>query len=116
MSLAEAGHGADCYLIAVAGAVDLAVVDRLSAAIERGDRRRLVLLDLSSCEFMDSSAIGMLILANLRMEKEGRHLGLLSPGVEVMRVLDMTGLADRNLVFADERAARAALARRDGET
>lgn len=111
MSMAEAGRGTDCYLIEISGEVDLVVGDRLSAAIGRGDGHRLVLLDLARCKFIDSSAIGMIILTNLRMEKEGRRLALLSPGTEVMRVLRMTGLADRDLVFADERAARAALAR-----
>lgn len=109
--MAEAGRGIDCYLIELAGEVDLAAIDRLGAAIGRGDGHRLVLLDLARCEFIDSSVIGMIILANLRMEKEGRRLALLGPGIEVMRVLKMSGLADRDLVFADERAARAALAR-----
>lgn len=108
--MAEVRRADDRYLIEIAGEVDLAVIDRLSAAIERGNGHRLVLVDLSRCEFMDSSVIGMIILANLRMEKEGRRLALLSPGPDVMRVLTMAGLADRGLVFADERAARAALA------
>ena len=108
--MAETARGSDCYLIELGGEVDLVMVDRVSAAIGRGDGHRLVLLDLARCEFIDSSAIGMIILANLRMEKEGRRLALLRPGIDVMRVLKMSGLADRGLVFADERAARAALA------
>jgi len=106
--MTEAGRGSDCYVIGIAGEVDLAAIERLSAAIGRGNGYRLVLLDLAGCEFIDSSAIGMIILANLQMEKEGRRLALLSPGNDVMRVLKMSGLADRDLVFADERAARAA--------
>jgi anti-anti-sigma factor len=111
MSMAEAGRGSDCYLIEIAGEVDLTVIDRIEAAIRRGAGHRIVLLDLAACEFIDSSAIGMIILANLKMEKEGRRLALLSPRPQTLRVLEMTGLADRDLVFSDERTARAALAR-----
>jgi anti-anti-sigma factor len=109
MTLAEAPRGADCYLIEIGGEVDVSVVDRLRNAINRGGEHPLVLLDLSRCEFIDSSAIATIILGNLELEKEGRHLALLSPGTEVMRILTIAGLADRDLVFPDERAARAKL-------
>jgi len=109
MTLAESRHEGDCYLIEIGGEVDLAQTDRLSAAIARGADHRAVLLDLSRCKFMDSSAIGLIILSNLQLEKDGRRLALIHPGAEVMRVLTLTGLAETGLVFADEQAARAAL-------
>jgi anti-anti-sigma factor len=109
MTLAESRRDDGCYLIEIAGEVDLAQTDRLSAALARGADHQAVLLDLSQCEFMDSSAIGLIILSNLQLERDGRRLALLTPGAEVMRVLTLTGLADTDLVFADEQAARAAL-------
>jgi anti-anti-sigma factor len=77
----------------VVGEVDLATAPRLSQAISAAlmeDRTGLV-LDVSGVSFMDSTGIHALVDA-ARLMAEEEPLVLLSPNVQVRRVLDLLGL------------------------
>lgn len=55
-------------------------------------RPKCVIFDLTECEFMDSSGLG-LILGRFRKTKElGCQFKLVNPGVKTMRILRMAGV------------------------
>jgi anti-anti-sigma factor len=90
--------------IEVRGELDLAVADQLREAIERMDERQ-VLIDLSSCEFIDSTGIAVIVQAS---QVDGRKLVAHSPTAQVLRILQITGLTDDGLIFEDRKAALSA--------
>jgi anti-sigma B factor antagonist len=80
----------------VSGELDQATADQLHAplseAIESGIRG--VLIDLSDCEFIDSTGLRVLVQAQ-RQLSENSHSGRLivcCPDPQVRRVLEITGL------------------------
>jgi anti-anti-sigma factor len=48
--------------------------------------------DLSELQFVDSSGLGVLVMATKRVRAEGKKLVLVSPRSQVARLLDITGL------------------------
>lgn len=104
-ALTETAAGEGCREIHVEGELDLAVCDRLQEAIgSQGDR---ILVDLEGCQFIDSTAISVILRAH---SCEGSRVVLHSPGGQVLRVLEITGLTGNGLVFADREQALRALA------
>jgi len=69
-----------------------------------GDRR--VVVDLTDVEFVDSTALGVLVEARSRLD-DGRRFLLASPGAEIRRALEVSGL-DRH--FSVHESVEAALA------
>jgi anti-anti-sigma factor len=80
--------------IKVEGEVDLAVVEALQRAIERAPSGTL-LVDLGACEFIDSAAIAALVMAH----RNGHRILTHGASGQVLRVLEVTGLAEHGLVF-----------------
>lgn len=90
-----------CLEILVEGEVDLAVVDQLEQALERATSQyEKVLIGLQACEFIDSTAIAVIVNAHSRMATEGRRVAVYGPTSQVHRVLSITGLTENGLVFA----------------
>ena len=87
-------------VVRLAGEIDLYNVDQvrsaIGAAVDDGPSR--VVIDLSQVEFMDSTALGVLIEARAALP-EGA-LRLASPQLETMRALKVSGL-DRHLKVHD---------------
>jgi len=83
--------------ISVRGELDLSTapeLDRpLEQAVESDDGS--VLIDLSQCEFIDSTGIALIVRAWQRLDggNNGRTLVLCSQNEQVRRVLEITGLA-----------------------
>ena len=82
-------------VIRVGGELDLSTVpileDELEAALERLDGG--VVVDLSDLEFIDSTGIAVLVRA---MGDEGSRMSFVpSRSAAVVRVLEMTGVAER---------------------
>jgi anti-anti-sigma factor len=88
-----------CRLIAIAGEFDLAVADQLTAALERASGCSLLLVDLGSCEFIDSTGLAAFVQASNQMEGEGGRFAVFGAGDQVLRVLSVTGLTENGLVF-----------------
>jgi anti-anti-sigma factor len=89
-------------VLSVTGAVDIATVgelDRLLAAEATG-----VIVDLTHCEFIDSSAAAPLVRAHNRLTAESKPLALVSAQAPVLRVFEITGL-DRLFAIYPTRAA-----------
>jgi anti-anti-sigma factor len=82
--------------IAVRGELDLSTAPDLERpleeALERGEGP--ILVDLSECEFIDSTGIALIVRALQRLEGAGtgRSLVVCSYNDQVRRVLDITGL------------------------
>jgi anti-sigma B factor antagonist len=60
----------------------------------------VLVVDLSGLEFMDSSALRVLLRAAKRLEAAGRALRLVNPVGEVRRVLELIGADQLMPVFA----------------
>lgn len=86
-----------CREIAVQGELDMAVSDQLHQAIA-GCQGERILIDLAACRFIDSTAIAVILRAHSR---EDSWVAVHSPSGQVLRVLEVTGLTDNGLVFAD---------------
>ena len=91
-------------LIALTGELDLSgaapldeEIDRLAGA--KGVRR--VVLDLRRLEFMDSSGLRLVALAERRLGAAGRELVLVRGPEAVQRVFEITRMDD-HLTFVDE--------------
>jgi anti-sigma B factor antagonist len=89
-----------CHEIQVEGEIDLAVAGQLERALERAAAEHdLVLVGLEHCEFIDSTAIAVLVHAYNKMAAEGRRVAVYGPVSQVHRILSITGLTDNGLVF-----------------
>jgi anti-anti-sigma factor len=75
-----------CVYVTVVGELDLDTVLELERALE-ADAAAFV-VDLVDCEFIDSTALGVLVAARDRVDR----LALIAPGAEIHRVLAITGL------------------------
>lgn len=82
----------------------------LEAALESGEGS--LLIDLSDCEFIDSTGIALIVRAWQRLSsgQNGRALALCSSNEQVRRVLEITGLELSIPVHATREDALAAIA------
>lgn len=98
--LAERELRPGCTEVRVGGELDLAVASRLEELLEGvAGRANEVLIDLGSCEFIDSSGIAVILRAHRKMTEEGKRLAVFGPSAQVLRVLSMTGLTANGLVY-----------------
>ena len=85
-------------VVALDGELDLAGAAMLEPEIERlaaAGQAGTVVLDLRGLEFLDSSGLRLVVLADARAREAGRRFALV-PGPEtVQRVLDITRMAER---------------------
>jgi anti-sigma B factor antagonist len=98
------------FEIEVVGELDLAVADHLIAALEQAEESGAdVLISLRGCEFIDSTGIAAIIDAWKRAQDRQTRLAVAEPTDQVVRLLEIVGLADRGLVFAEREEALKAL-------
>ena len=80
-------------MVAVRGELDLgtapALEPPLKAALEAGES---VIIDLTECEFIDSTGIALVVRAWQQTEEAGRKLLICSQNEQVQRVLEISGL------------------------
>lgn len=94
VKVGELEHGV--RTISVQGELDLSTASDLEGpleeALESGEGS--VLIDLSQCEFIDSTGIALIVRAWQRLDggENGRALVLCSQNDQVRRVLEITGL------------------------
>jgi anti-anti-sigma factor len=84
------------HAIAVRGELDLSSAPELEGPLEEvlENGEGPILVDLSECEFIDSTGIALIVRAMQRLEgdESGRTLVVCSYNDQVRRVLDITGL------------------------
>lgn len=102
------------HVIAIRGELDLHTAPQLEEQLEGLDAN--VILDLSGCEFIDSTGIGLIVRTWQRLDAVdgdgGSRLALCGPGDQVRRLLEITGLESSLRTYAKRDEALAAL--RDG--
>lgn len=89
--------------IALSGDLDVAGSAVLEAEIDRllgHEAPATLVLDLSGLEFMDSTGLRLVVLADARAREEGWSLVLVRGGDDVQRVFDITRMTER-LTFVD---------------
>jgi anti-sigma B factor antagonist len=104
------------FVIAVNGELDLNTAPRLEQRLDEApaDDGAGLLIDLSGCEFIDSTGIGLIVRAWRRLDANADHDGkggfaLCGLSDQVRRLLDITGLKSSIRVYADREAALAEL-------
>jgi anti-sigma B factor antagonist len=84
----------ETHVVSVAGELDLYTAPDFERELElNGDASRRLVVDLSACTFIDSTALGILL-------REDRHIGgnallIVATGAEVLRAFEVSGLACR---------------------
>jgi anti-sigma B factor antagonist len=111
MRLVRSGSDDEADIVAVLGDFDA-----LASALELTEyldgcvtARQDALLDLSQTEFIDSAGLGLLVSTCRRLEEVGRLLVLIAPHPNVVRILQITGLAGVLTTVPSVEAARAVL-------
>jgi anti-sigma B factor antagonist len=103
-------------VIAVNGELDLNTTPRLEEQLESAfaDGSGGLLIDLSNCEFIDSTGIGLIVRAWRRLDADGNSDGegsfaLCGLSDQVRRLLEITGLDSSIRTFGSREAALAEL-------
>jgi anti-anti-sigma factor len=84
------------FVVSVAGELDMSTAPRfkqtLLGALDTVPAS--VIIDLTECEFIDSSALGVLIGARERLDGDGLSVGLsiVAPNPTIRKVFEITGL------------------------
>ena len=96
----------DVAVVSLSGELDVAGSALLEHELNRvaadHDANGLV-LDLSELDFMDSTGLRLVVLADDRAKADGRHLWLVRGKPDVQRVFEITRMTDR-LDFIDSPA------------
>jgi anti-anti-sigma factor len=94
VKVGELDHGV--RTISVRGELDLSTAPELEGPLEQtlDSGEGSVLIDLSQCEFIDSTGIALIVRAWQRLDsgENGRALVICSQNDQVRRVLEITGL------------------------
>jgi anti-sigma B factor antagonist len=92
--------------VVVEGELDLAAIVAFEEELRRAeaDRPPLLVVDLSGLQFMDSSGLRALVMADDRARKQGRRLAIVPGPPTVRRVFEITKL-DERLELVDDGSA-----------
>lgn len=82
----------DASIIHVVGELDLSTVDAFDAELERSLPTGRVVVVLSECTFIDSSALRSLVRAQRSVREGGGGLALVAPSQPARRVLEVAAL------------------------
>jgi anti-anti-sigma factor len=83
------------FVIAVEGELDMNTAADLERELEGAARAAgaPLLIDLGSCEFIDSTGIALLVRSRQELKGDG-NFAICGPSAQVKRVLDVTGLQE----------------------
>jgi len=97
--------GHDASVITLAGELDLSTIPRIeSQLLEQVRSHSGVVVDLTRLSFIDSSGIGLLIKAFRAVDGGGKLHTVITPGSQVERVFQISGI-DRALPLFVERTS-----------
>lgn len=92
----------DQYIIELAGELDLSGVTRVAeifaGALE--SEARSIVLDLRNLEFLDSTGVHAILMAQRQATKENRGFVIVRGQRQVQRIFEISGIAER-LAFSD---------------
>jgi anti-sigma B factor antagonist len=103
----DAGH-----LVVADGELDITATNELSTvlAMAGASPERSVVLDLLNVDFIDSSALGVIMRAAGELETSGKVLLVVAPDGPVRRLLEITNLTQRFALHPTREDALAAAA------
>ena len=98
--------------MSVIGELDQGTAPELRAALADavGDAPSGVLVDLSDCDFIDSTGLSLLVEAKRRLAEDSARFGVCCPDADVRRLLELTGIDEAVGLFDTRDEAVAALA------
>ncbi len=80
-------------VVKVAGELDIETHEKLADCLVREAERGAVVVDLTACEFIDSSGIRALLLGiRAAGGEDTTRFAIAAPNEQVQRILEMTGL------------------------
>ena len=94
----ETTRNATVAVIAATGELDLSGATVLEAELDRvqdDPELAIVVLDLRGLEFMDSSGLRLVVLADMRAREAGRRFVLVRGPETVHRVFEITRMSER---------------------
>lgn len=102
MLTVRTAYDRDTFLIALSGDLDLSNAAKLEHVLREAARSEAseTVVDLTHLQFIDSTGLQLLILADRNAHVDGRSFSLLRGTPMVQRVFDVCGLADA-FTFAD---------------
>jgi anti-sigma B factor antagonist len=102
------GRGGDPSVVTVVGELDLATSPLLVTELDqvRALGSGLVVVDLSACEFIDSSGLNALVNAHSELEGNGRRLIVVCHDPKILKVLEIAGLDQVLEIVASLEAVR----------
>jgi len=96
-------------IVRVVGELDLSTHERLGEELKSiASAGSAIAIDLSSCDFIDSSGIRALLIGREAAEEHGGSLALAAAKPQVVRILDVTGVASALPIHASAEEALAA--------
>ena len=93
------------YVVAVNGELDLYSAPQLESELAGLHEKNVqsVVVDLTECEFIDSTALGVLLTANKRLDAAQARLSIVTSDRNIRKIFEITGL-DRVLTIHQTRA------------
>ncbi len=83
--------------VALDGELDLTTFDRAQRRVEEAERNapKLLILDLTTLRFIDSTGVRLVLLADERARADGRRLAVRLGSGPALRVFTILGLLDK---------------------
>jgi anti-sigma B factor antagonist len=100
-------------IIAPEGELDLHAARQLAPALNAaaGDSFPILVIDLSEVTFVDSTGLGGILQAHIRLKRQGRTVHIVAPpGSAAAVLIDLAGLTTTLATFPTREAALAAQA------
>jgi anti-sigma B factor antagonist len=99
------------HTVIVHGELDQGTAPELRAVLGSalGDSGKSVLVDLSECDFIDSTGLSLLVEAKRTLDEDHRAFGVCCPDADVRRLLELTGIDEAVGLFDTRDEAAAAL-------
>ncbi len=94
-------------LLRVRGELDQATSPAVEDALGQAPPGDVVVLDLTECTFIDSSAIRVVLTGATHAESSGGRLALVVPGPGVLRALEIANVGERIPIHSSVDAATA---------
>lgn len=82
------------HAVSVVGELDQSTAPELREALDQamGNGNGAMFIDLSDCEFIDSTGLSLLVETQRRMTDGERRFAVCCPGEDVRRLLELTGI------------------------
>jgi anti-sigma B factor antagonist len=93
------------YVVSVSGELDLYSAPQLESELAGLHEKNVrgVIVDLTECEFIDSTALALLLKANKRLDAAEARLSIVTDDPNIRKIFEITGL-DRVLTIHQTRA------------